>query len=400
MRFLHTSDWHLGRSIHSHSLASAQEAALDFIATTAIERRVDAVVIAGDVFDRAFPSVEDIRRLNLTLTRIHEAGIPIIITAGNHDDGGRLAAYRGLLDHQVHVIGEYHQVGTAIELRDEHGPVIFYPLPYLDPDAARRALAPDPSALLERSHEAVMAEALRRIRDDLALRKTSDSSVRSVVIAHAFVVTGVETPEELRNEQSQSERDISVGGVPSIPSGVFREIDYVALGHLHGPRQIGSGESPAIHYSGSILRYSMSEMNHVKSISIVHMDQTGATTRELLPVPQPRGMARLTGTVEELCSDAHAQHRDDFVELLVTDSRPLENYQAQLRQKFSHILEVKLSRTPSTLTLSAERENPVNLLTPLETLCNFYRFSTRKEPTDSIVHILSDALDQARKTVA
>ena len=204
MRILHTSDWHLGKSLHGHDLAEAQDTALNFMVDLAIEREVDAFIVAGDVYDRSFPSVEDVRRLNTVFTRIHEAGIPIICTAGNHDEGARLAALANLLDDGVTVVGEYHQVGTSVTLRDEHGPVAFYPLPYLHPDGARRELAPTDGPLLERSHEAVVAEAMRRVRADLVMRQGEDPSTRAIVVSHAFVVRGQETPDELRNEQSES----------------------------------------------------------------------------------------------------------------------------------------------------------------------------------------------------
>ena len=116
MRFLHTSDWHLGKGLHGHDLTGAQQVAVDSVIDLAIEREVDAFVIAGDVFDRAFPSVEDVRRFNTALTRIHQAGIPIVCIAGNHDEGARLAAFRNLLDESVTIVGENRQVGESVVL--------------------------------------------------------------------------------------------------------------------------------------------------------------------------------------------------------------------------------------------------------------------------------------------
>ncbi len=396
VRFLHTSDWHLGKGLHGHDLAQAQQIALDAVIDIAIEREVDAFVIAGDVFDRAFPSVDDVRRLNRALTRIHAAGIPIICTAGNHDEGARLAAFMNLLDTAVTVVGEYGQVGTAVDLADEHGPVVFYPLPYLDPDGARRALASEGGDLLERSHEAVLREAMDRVRGDLAQR---DPSTRAVVVSHAFVVRGDESDEALADEQSDSERDLSVGGVPYVPSAVYRGAHYVALGHLHGPRTVQEAD-PMIRYSGSLLRYSVSETDHEKSVTIVDLDASGACTVEVVPVPQPAGMARLHGTLTEILSDAHTSHHDDFVEIVLTDALLPDNYAAQLTHLFSRVLRVGRDRSESAGAALETDVSTFTLTTPAETLRTFYAAERGEEMSASMERIIDDVLERARAAVA
>ena len=402
MRFLHTSDWHLGKTLHGHDLAEAQAIALETMIELAVERQVDAIVIAGDVYDRAFPSVDDVRRLNDAFTRIHQAGVAIVCTAGNHDEGARLGALSQLLDDRVTIVGEYNQVGSSFTLEDEFGPVAFYPLPYLHPDGARRDLAPADGPLLERSHEAVIGEAMRRVRADVAARRSADPSLRVVVVAHAFIVRGSESPEELLTEQCESERDIAVGGVPSAPTAVFDGTHYVALGHLHGARTVQEqdlvAERPAVRYSGSPLRYSLSEANHAKSVTIVDIDAEGACTIEEIPIPQPAGMVRLRGTLDEILSDAYAAHRGDFVELVITDSRPPDNWLAQLTHSFSRILK---ARHDYGVASGAASDEPVNagtqVLTPLETLRNFYVSSRGEEPTPEMAQILQDVLERARQ---
>ena len=396
MRFLHTSDWHLGKGLHGHDLTGAQQVAVDSVIDLAIEREVDVFVIAGDVFDRAFPSVEDVRRFNTALTRIHQAGIPIVCIAGNHDEGARLAAFRNLLDESVTIVGENRQVGESVVLGDEHGAVVFYPLPYLDPDGARRDLAPEGGPLLERSHEAVVGEAMRRIRADLSERQRVDPSTRGVVVAHAFVVKGSETPEELLGEQSESERDISVGGVPSVPTRVFDGVHYVALGHLHGGRTVRPA-APMVRYSGSLLRYSISERNHAKSVTIVEIDADGACTIDEVPVPQPAGMARLRGDLADLISDTYAVNHDDFVEILLTDARLPDNYLAQLGTRFTRILRAVPDRgSPAWAGAGDGAGSPVHAVTPLDTLRNFYAESRGEEPTEAMERILVDVLERAQ----
>lgn len=400
MRFLHTSDWHLGRGLGGHDLSAAQEVAFNAIIDLAIAREVQAFVIAGDVFDRAFPSVEDVRALNKAFTRIHKAGIRLIVTSGNHDEGARLAAFKNLLDDSVCIVGEYEQVAIAVELHDEHGPVVFYPLPYLDPDGARRALAPAPDQLLGRTHEAVMSEAMRRVREDLTIRKAAASNVRAVAIAHAFVVTGHETAEELATRESDSERDISVGGLPTVPSAVFKGVDYVALGHLHGPRRVGNGDAPHIRYSGSILRYSVSEAKHEKSCSIVEIDASGACAVETIAIPQPAGMARLRGTLVDLCSDANSSHAEDFVEIVLTDVRLPDNYYAQLAERFARIINVSRdSEVTSVHREGVATSGAIAAVTPMETLQNYYKNSIGEEPSAAVTAILQDVLERAYKSV-
>lgn len=392
MKFLHTSDWHLGRALKQHDLSQAQQEALDAVIDAAIERDVDAFIIAGDVFDRAFPSVEDVRRLRDALTRIHAAGIHIICTAGNHDEGTRIAAFTNLMDARVVVVGEFDQVGDAVVIEDDHGPVAFYPLPYLDPDAGRRALAPPGEEMLGRSHEAVMSAAMERVRVDLQKRRKVSPHTRAVVIAHAFVVKGEERPEE-----SESERNIAVGGVPSVPSGVFDGVDYVALGHIHGPRTIQESE-PMIRYSGSLLRYSISETKHVKSVTVVDMRPDGTCEIETVPIPQPAGMVRLQDELAELVSGNYEAHYDDFVEIKLTDKLIPENHYAQLAQVYNRILSVSFERDENQgLGFGPDPNTDFSDMPPIDLLRTFYSEQVGEEMDAEMEAILADVLEEASK---
>lgn len=400
MRFLHTSDWHLGKGLKGHNLSVAQQDALDFMIDTAIDRKVGAFIIAGDVFDRAFPAVDDVRRLRRALTRLHGAGIPVICIAGNHDEGARLAAYSDLLAHDITMVGEYEQIGTSVVLTDEYGPVVFYPLPYLEPDSARRILVEPGAELLQRSHEAVLKAAMERIRVDFAQRKTADASARAVVVAHAFIVKGNEAPEELQQKQSDSERDIACGGVPSAPTAVFDGVHYVALGHLHGPRTVQNSE-PMVRYSGSILRYSLSEMSHEKSVTIVDIDASGACTLEVVAVPQPAGMVRLRGSIEEFESGRYDEHRGDFVEITLTDQLIPDNHFARLTQVFERILSVAFAR-PDDKAVGLDFVDSVGLeqIPPQKILRSFYQHQQGSEITDSMARILQEVLEEAHRKLS
>jgi exonuclease SbcD len=226
MRLLHTADWHLGRTLHRLPLLEAQRAVVDHLVELARAEAVDAILLAGDVFDRALPPVEAVRVAGDALRRLAEVA-PVLVVSGNHDSAGRLGFAAELIAAGgVHLRTDPARVAEPVVLHDEHGPVALYGLPYLDPDLTREALG------AERSHEAVLRAAMDRVRADLAGR----DGARAVVVAHAFVQGG---------EASESERDISIGGAETAPASVFGGVDYVALGHLHRPHAVGIGAGAA-----------------------------------------------------------------------------------------------------------------------------------------------------------
>ena len=333
MRLLHTSDLHLGRSLNGHDLSVAQGAFLDRIVETAVERSVDVVLVAGDVYDRTLPPVESVAAFESFLVRLHALGIAVVVISGNHDQAVRLGYGSALFQHGVHLLTDPARVQVPVEFADEHGPVLVYGLPYLQPELTRRILTDPDGPDLPATHEAVVGAAMTRVRADLEAR---GGSPRVVVVAHAFVVGGEEQPAV-----STSERDVSVGGLQTVPSAVFAGAHYVALGHLHGPQQpraVGTGA--LLRYCGSPLRYSISERDHRKSLTIVDLGPTGEVLVDEVVLPQPRPMADLRGTLGELLSDAFAEHRQSWVRLTITDSQRPDDLMRQLRDAFPHRVDV------------------------------------------------------------
>ncbi len=333
MRLLHTSDLHLGRSLNGHDLSVAQGAFLDRIVETAVERSVDVVLVAGDVYDRTLPPVESVAAFESFLVRLHALGIAVVVISGNHDQAVRLGYGSALFQHGVHLLTDPARVQVPVEFADEHGPVLVYGLPYLQPELTRRILTDPDGPDLPATHEAVVGAAMTRVRADLEAR---GGSPRVVVVAHAFVVGGEEGPVV-----STSERDVSVGGLQTVPSAVFAGAHYVALGHLHGPQQpraVGTGA--LLRYCGSPLRYSISERDHRKSLTIVDLGPTGEVLVDEVVLPQPRPMADLRGTLGELLSDAFAEHRQSWVRLTITDSQRPDDLMRQLRDAFPHRVDV------------------------------------------------------------
>ncbi|MEU5312813.1 exonuclease SbcCD subunit D [Streptomyces sp. NPDC021562] len=315
MRLLHTSDWHLGRSFHRVAMLDAQAEFIGHLVRTVTERAVDAVLVSGDVYDRAVPPLAAVELFDDALHRLADLGVPTVMISGNHDSARRLGVGAGLIDRAgIHLRTEPSAGGTPVVLADAFGDIAFYGLPYLEP-----ALVKDEFGVEKAGHEAVLAAAMDRVRADLAARAPG---TRSVVLAHAFVTGG---------EVSDSERDITVGGVAAVPAGVFDGVDYVALGHLHGCQTI----TERVRYSGSPLAYSFSETDHRKSMWLVDLAGDGTVTAERLDCPVPRPLARLRGTLDDLLADpALTRHEDAWIEATLTDPVRPADPMARLTDRF------------------------------------------------------------------
>ncbi|MBN6051943.1 exonuclease SbcCD subunit D C-terminal domain-containing protein [Nonomuraea sp. RK-328] len=313
MRILHTSDWHLGRSFHRESLLDGQAAFVDHLVETVRAERVDVVTVSGDVYDRALPPVDAVSLCNEALARLRSAGARVILISGNHDSARRLGFGASLLDASgVHLRTDPALAWEPVLVDD----VAFYGIPYLEPELVRT-----PWELDERSHTAALSYAMERVRADAARRRAS------VVLAHAFVTGG---------EASDSERDITVGGVAHVPLTAFAGVGYVALGHLHGRQRM----SETVRYSGSPLAYSFSEADHVKGSWLVTIGASGAVEAvEFVAAPVPRPVARLRGLLDDLLgSPAHAVHEDHWLQVTLTDPVRPKSAMDRLRARFPHTL--------------------------------------------------------------
>ncbi|SDP31361.1 Exodeoxyribonuclease I subunit D [Ralstonia sp. 25mfcol4.1] len=320
MRFLHTADWHLGRLFHARSLIEDQAHVLDQFVALVRDVRPDAVLIAGDVYDRAVPPPEAVALLDDVLARIVvEAGVPVVMIAGNHDSaqrldfGARMLAARGL-----HVAGRTGPEAACVSLRDAHGEVRIYALPYAEPAVVRDALGVELS-----SHEAALGAQLD------AIRASHPAGVRAVAVGHAFVVGGA---------VSESERPLSVGGSGAVGADLFHGFDFVALGHLHRPQTIGE----RIHYAGSLLKYSLSEADHHKTVSLVELDGKGAVRIEPIALKPRRDLRILTGELAALVEAGLADaRRDDYVYAVLTDTGALLDPMARLREAYPNALAIE-----------------------------------------------------------
>ncbi|MFI8992535.1 exonuclease SbcCD subunit D [Streptomyces sp. NPDC053542] len=319
MRILHTSDWHLGRSFHRVNMLGHQRAFLDHLIETVRTHEADAVLVAGDVYDRAVPPLAAVELFDDALHRLADLGVPTVMISGNHDSARRLGVGARLMAKAgIHLRTDPAGCGTPVVLTDDHGDVAFYGLPYLEPALVRDTLGAEKAR-----HTQVLGAAMDRVRTDLAGRP---AGTRSVVLAHAFVTGGA---------PSDSERDITIGGVASVPAEVFDGVDYAALGHLHGCQTI----TERVRYSGSPLAYSFSEAQHRKSMWLIDLGADGAVEAERLPCPVPRPLARLRGRLDDLLADPElARHEESWIEATLTDPARPHEPMARLTERFPHTL--------------------------------------------------------------
>ena len=370
VRLLHTSDWHLGRTLHGASLIEHQRAFLAWLVETAVAQRVDAVLVAGDVYDRAVPPSDAVALLDEALARFAEAGVPVIISSGNHDSAVRL----GFGSRLARAAKVYFRTTTA----DVTEPVVFgdlgvYAIPYLLPDAVTAEWG------VERSHAAVLTAAVERIRADAAERAID----RVVVLAHAFV-TGA--------QPSDSERDITVGGIGDVPASIFSGLSYVALGHLHGAQQVAEG----IRYSGSPLPYSFSERQHTKSVALVDVPASGAAAVQLIPTPVAHPMAEVTGTLEEILAAKAGPPGHAWLRAVLTDvvrpTAPME----RLRERWPNTLVIEHRPAAEATDSAADLARLRQTTDPVEVCAHFVEWVDSTYPDRRQRDELVDVVETVR----
>jgi exonuclease SbcD len=379
MRLLHTSDWHLGRSLHRADLRAAQSAFLDHLVDVARAEKVDAILVAGDVYDRAVPPVDAVELCEDALLRLHDTGARIMLISGNHDSARRLGFGSGLLEKAgVHLRTRPGALARPVVLEDAHGPVAVYGVPYLEPDAVRAELPPGQDEI-PRGHAGVLGHAVACIRADADARGIA----RRVVMAHGWVSGGA---------ASESERDISVGGVGQVPAELFAGFGYVALGHLHGQQTV----APQMRYSGSPLPYSFSEASHRKGSWLVDLDDAGTARVEQVPAPVYRRLSVLRGRLADLLgSAAYGRYEDDFVSVTLTDPSRPEGAMDSLRARFPHVLvlafepEGVLPDQRGYRARTAGRDD-------LSIAAEFVRHVSNTSPTAAEEHLLASAFATVR----
>jgi exonuclease SbcD len=389
MRLIHTADWHLGRLFHNQHLTEDQAHVLDQLVELAREVRPAAVLVAGDLYDRAVPPTEAVSLLDEVFTRlVDDLGVPVVAIAGNHDSAARVGfAGRLLRERGLHVVGELPQAASPIILRDEHGPVRISALPFADPAVARDAYG-DPDV---HDQQAVTAAGVRRA---LAAAEPHE---RHVLVAHAFVAGGLE---------SESERPLTVGGAEQVAVSVFEGFDYVALGHLHRPQACGG---PTVRYAGSLLKYSFAESAHPKSISVVEIGPRGsapgdpgragraAVSVEEVALSPLRDVRRVEGTLDELLARGAADpRRDDYVLGVLLDDGALFDPIGRLRAAYPNVLAIERPAYVHAGADGAERPRPGSV-SDVRLFEAFFSYVTDGELGDARKEALAGVVDELER---
>jgi exonuclease SbcD len=393
MRLLHTSDWHLGRSFHGVGMLDAQRAFVDQLVAFVRDESVDVVLIAGDVYDRALPGVDVVGLLDDALVRLTGAGAQVVLTSGNHDSAIRLGFASRLLERGgVHLRTRLADLATPVLFPLDGGaqgtagtdpgtgPVLaVYGIPWLEPRLVAGQLGVDTA-----SHFEVTRAATARIRTDLAERAAT-RIVHSVVLAHTFASGGI---------SSDSERDLSIGGVGAVPLDLFDGFGYTALGHLHGRQELSS----SVRYSGSPLAYSFSEAKHKKGSWLVEVDAAGiGGVREVL-WEAPRALAVLRGKLDELLSaDDLAWAERAYCQITLTDAQRPAQAMERLRARFPDTL--VLGFDPDGAGVGAKASYSSRLAEAVDDLsicCGFLEHVRGRSADDAESAVLADALEAVR----
>lgn len=365
MRILHTADWHIGKQINNVSLIDDQEYILKQIIQIIKQERPDVLVIAGDIYDRSIPSVEAVNLLNRVFSQILlELCVPIIVISGNHDNGDRMDFASDILKRdKLFIEGSLKPMIGKIVLHDDWGPVNFYPIPFVEPASVRN--------LYNNSDIRTYDDALREVVKSIGGQM--DLSQRNVAITHGFIV-GIEEPETC-----ESERTLSVGNAEYISYEYFKNFNYTALGHLHCRQRAGEER---IRYSGSPLKYSISEVKHKKGIELVDIDGDGNVFVKFIELRPKRDLRVLEGELEELLApDTYRNiNREDYIHAIITDEGELIDPIGKLRAVYPNILSMERRTVAARDKYSkTSAGGDFKRKTKLELFKDFYETITGKE---------------------
>lgn len=345
MKLLHVADLHIGKRVNECNLLEDQNEILNQIVAMVQDHQVDALLIAGDVYDKSMPSAEAVALLDSFLTRLLSK-TKVFLISGNHDSPERLSFGSSIFkENGVYIAGVYEKEITCITLEDEFGPLHIHLLPYVKPSMVQ----PFVQKRIESHHDAV----------GVALEShTVNTSHRNVLVAHQFVTAGMELP------LSSDSETISIGGLDYVDAGLFAVFDYVALGHLHGPQKIGRS---TVRYAGSPLKYSFSEANHHKSAVLLTWKEKSDLEVTLLPFHPLKDMRKIKGPLQELInSGLQDDSRNDFIHATVTDDEELYDAIGQLRQVYPNIMALELQQLSAKEEIETEEsltmeDNPLEL---------------------------------------
>ncbi len=384
MKFFHLSDLHIGKQLHRYNLKEDQQVILKEVITYAKELRPDAIVIAGDIYDKSVPSAEAVNVFDEFLTDLSEITpeIPILIISGNHDSPDRLKYASEILKrHHIYLAGNVPERPEEhiekVTLHDAYGEVNFYLLPFMKPAYVKNIFVDG----TPETYSDAVKEIIKREKIDY-------KDKRNVLVSHQFYVgEKAESPETCDSEV------FSVGGIDNVDIGSVKEFDYVALGHLHGAQCIGK---PEIRYCGTLLKYSVSESTQNKSLTVVTLKAKGEKPEiENYPLHPLRDVRKKKGTLDEIIKEAQETEKDDYISITLTDEIDPYKPKEQLERIFSHILEIRVDNQ-RTRTKLKEMDEELVMKDPFTSFAELYKEMQGREMNGEEETIMKEIFDKAK----
>lgn len=373
MKIIHLADLHIGKRVNEFSMIDDQKYILNQILEIIDKEKPDAVIIAGDVYDKQVPSIEAVELLDSFISDISKRKTTTFIISGNHDSAERLAFGSSLMAMgKIYISPVYNGKISKYTLKDDFGSANFYLLPFVKPSHVKRFF---PDEKIES-----YTDAIKVVVDNLKL----DTSEINILIAHQFVTGASRTESE----------EISVGGLDNVDASVFEDFDYVALGHIHRPQKIGTER---IRYCGTPLKYSFSEVNDTKSVSIIEINSKEDFNLRTIPLIPKRDMRKIRGTYEELITKTSYENTntDDYIHVTLTDEFNVADAIQKLRVIYKNIMKLEYDnmRTRESRKINLD-DMVIENKNPLEIFSEFYKLQNNKEMNDEQKEIIKKIMEE------
>lgn len=374
MKLIHLSDLHLGKRVNEFSMLEDQEYILTKIINIIDEQKPDGVIIAGDVYDKSVPSAEAVELFDDFLVRLAKRNLKVFVISGNHDSAERIAFGGRLMDKSgIYMSPVFDGKVEPITLKDDFGDVNIYMLPFIKPSNVRR-FYPENEII-------TYSDAVKTVINSMEI----DETKRNILITHQFVTGAV---------RSESE-DISVGGTDNVDASVFECFDYVALGHIHRSQKCGGGEY--IRYSGTPLKYSFSEANDKKTVTVVEMNDKGNITLDFVPLVPKRDMVEIKGTYDELTLKSfyeNTTYQDDYIHITLTDEEDIPDVLTKLRVIYKNIMKLDYDNKRTRTMNEISGAGDVKEKTPFEHFSEFYELQNGQPLSEEQTEFVSDIIEQ------
>ena len=361
MKLFHLADLHIGKRVNEFSMIEDQKYILKRILDLSEEEKPDGIILAGDIYDKQIPSAEAVQVFDEFITRLAGRAIPVFIISGNHDSAERLAFGGRLLNSRgIYLSPVYDGSVTKIPLKDQYGTVWIHLLPFIRPSTVRHVF----------ENEADLVTDVQTAAETVIRHMEIDLKDRNILVAHQFV-TGASRCES---------EDVQVGGLDNIDAAVFTPFDYTALGHIHSPQNVGTDR---VRYCGTPLKYSFSEVDQEKSITVVELEKKGTVRTSLLPLKPLRDMRKLRGTYLELTDRSFYRdmNREDYIQVTLTDEDDVPDGLQKLRVIYPNIMQLLYDNQRTKTTQEVDAAQAVEKKTEMELFYEFYELQNNQPMT-------------------